>query len=119
MRFDQFKGLNKWAKQKVRRTKLVHEVGKEIRANGKEVPFDRVRRVPCVEKVAYSKVRGRYIPFAGVLHRYTLSSGVVLEEFLQATIHSGGPVYHIALRNADSGEVLLESLWSDAELATA
>ncbi len=119
MRFDQFKGLNKWAKQKVRRTKLVHEVGKEIRANGKEVPFDRVRRVPCVEKVAYSKVRGRYIPFAGVLHRYTLANGTVLEEFLQETMNSGGPVYHIALRNAESGEVVQESLWTDEELARA
>ena len=119
MRLDQYKGLNKWAKQKVRRTKLVHEVGKEIRSNGTEVPFDRVRRVPCVVKSVYSKVRARYKPFAGDLYRYTLVNGTVLEEFLQATINSGGPVYHIALRNAESGEVVPESLWTDAELAKA
>lgn len=119
MRIDQFRGLNNWAKRKVRRTKLVREVGKEIRPSGKEVPFDRVRRVPCVVTTAYSKVRASYKPFAGDLHRHTLANGTVLEEFLQATIHSGGPVYHIALRNAESGEVVPESLWTDDELARA
>lgn len=119
MRIDQFKGLNNWARRKVRRTKLVHEVGKEIRANGKEVPFDRVRRVPCLEKSVYSKVRARYKPFAGDLHRYTLANGAVLEEFLQATINSGGPVYFIALRDSKSGEALPQSLWSEDELARA
>lgn len=119
MRFDQFKGLNKWAKQKVRRTKLVHEVGKEIRPNGTEVPFDRVRRVACVEKSVYSKVRASYKLFAGDLHRYTLANGTVLEEYVQAVIHSGGPVYHIALRDSTSGEVVPESLWTDDELARA
>jgi hypothetical protein len=119
MRIDQFRGLNNWARRKVRRTTLVHEVGKEIRPSGKEVPFDRVRRVACAEKVAYSKVRGRYKPFVGDLHRYTLASGVVLEEFLQATMNSGGPVYHIALRDARTGVAVPQSLWTDEELAHA
>jgi len=118
MRFDQFKGLNTWAKRKVRRTKLVREVGKEIRPNGKEVPFDRVRRVPCVEKSVYSKVRASYKLFAGDLHRYVLANGAVLEEYVQAVIHSGGPVYHIALRDS-SGNPVPESLWTDDELARA
>ncbi len=118
MRMDQFKGLNPWARRKVRRTKLVHEVGKEIRANGKEVPFDRVRRVPCVDKKMYSRVRGRYRMFVGDLHRYTLASGQVLEEYVQEVMESGGPCYCIALRDVD-GNPVRESLWSKQELAAA
>lgn len=118
MRMDQYKGLNQWARRKVRRTKLVHEVGKEIRANGKEVPFDRVRRVACVEKKVYSKVRGRFRPFAGDLHRYTLASGKVLEEYVQEVMESGGPCYCIALRDLD-GQPVQKSLWSRQELAAA
>ena len=116
MRMDQFKGLNQWARRKVNRTKLVHEVGKEIRAGGKEVPFDRVRRVACVEKRVYSKVRARYKLFAGDLHRYTLANGTVLEEYVQAVMESGGPCYCIALRD-QHGKPVPKSLWSDKELA--
>lgn len=118
MRMDQFIGLNKWARRKVRRTRLVHEVGKEIRPNGKEVPFDRVRRVPCVEKSVYSKVRARYKIFAGDLHRYVLPNGTVLEEYLQETMNSGGPCYFIALRDS-AGNPVEKSLWTREELAKA
>jgi hypothetical protein len=118
MRMDQFKGLNQWARHKVRRTKLVREVGKEIRARGKEVPFDRVRRVACVESTVYSKVRARYKPFAGDLHRYTLASGAVLEEYVQAVMESGGPCYFIALRD-EHGEPVSQSLWTREQLARA
>ncbi len=118
MRMDQFVGLNKWAKRKVRRTKVVHEIGKEIRASGREVLFDRTRRVSCVEKSVYSKVRGSYKLFAGDLHRYLLASGVVIEEYVQAVIHSGGPCYFIALRDA-AGVPVPKSLWTDEELARA
>lgn len=118
MRIDQFKGLNQWARRKVRRTRLVREVGKEIRAGGKEVPFDRVRRVACVEKRLYSKVRARYTLFAGDLHRYTLANGTVLEEYVQAVMESGGPCYFIALRD-QHGQPVPQSLWTDRELAAA
>jgi hypothetical protein len=118
MRMDQFIGLNNWAKRKVRRTKLIREIGKEIRPSGKEVPFDRTVRVPVTQKSVYSKVRASYKLFAGDLHRYVLANGAVLEEYVQATIHSGGPCYFIALRDS-SGEAVPESLWTDAELAKA
>ena len=86
MRFDQYKGLNKWAKRTVRATKVVHEIGKQIEANGKEVKFDRKVKVPVVQKRRYSKIRGTYVLFAGDLHRYTLPNGQVLEEYVQETM---------------------------------
>ena len=118
MRMDQFVGLNTWAKRKVRRTKVVHEVGTEIRPSGKEIPFDRMRRVNVVQKSAYSKVRARFKIFAGDLHRYVLPNGAVLEEYLQATMESGGPCYFIALRDS-AGKPVKKSLWTREELARA
>ena len=118
MRMDQFVGLNTWAKRKVRRTKLVHEIGKEIRPSGKEVSFDRVVRVSVMQKSAYSKVRGGYKLFVSDLHRYVLANGSVLEEYVQATIHSGGPCYFIALCDS-AGKPVKESLWTKAQLDRA
>jgi hypothetical protein len=40
----------------------------------------------------------------------------VYEEFVQATPWSGGPCYHIALRDR-TGKVVANSLWSEEELA--
>ena len=118
MRMDQFIGLNNWAKRKVRRTKLVREIGKEIRPSGKEVPFDRTVRVPVMQKTAYSKVRGQYKLFAGDLHRYVLASGAVIEEYVQRIICSGGDCYFIALRDG-AGKPIPESLWTEEQLARA
>jgi hypothetical protein len=118
MRIDQFIGLNKWAKRKVRATKRVREVGRQIEPSGKEVEFDRTVLIPRLQKCRYSKLRGAYKLFVGDLHRYTLANGQVLEEYLQATMHSGGPCYFLALRDS-SGKPLEQSLWTKEELDRA
>lgn len=118
MRFDQYIGLNKWAKRTVRATKLVREIGKQIQANGKTVKFDRTVKVPVVQKRRYSKIRGTYVLFAGDLHRYTLPNGQILEEYVQETLHCGGPCYFIALRDS-AGNPEKRSLWTDDELEKA
>ncbi len=115
MRIDQFVGLNKWAKRKVRATKLVREIGAQIQPDGKAVAFDRTVRVPLAQKSAYSKVRGSYRLFVGDLFRYTMPNGAVLEEYVQEIMHSGGPCYFIALRDA-AGQPLPKSLWTRDEL---
>ncbi len=115
MRFDQYIGLNKWAKRKVTATKVVREIGKQIQPGGKVVKFDRTVKAPLVQKKRYSKLRGTYKLFAGDLHRYTMPDGQIVEEYLQETMHCGGPCYFLALRDA-AGEPLTKSLWTDEEL---
>ena len=118
MRFDQYKGLNKWAKRKVNATNLVREIGQQIQPSGKVIEFDRTVKVPLVAKRRYSKIRGTYKLFAGDLHRFTLANGRVVEEFVQETMHCGGPCYFIALRD-ESGQTLQKSLWTKEELDRA
>lgn len=118
MRFDQYNGLNKWARRTVRATKLVREIGKQIQPNGEVVKFDRTVKVPVVQKRRYSKIRGTYVLFAGDLHRYTLPNGKVLEEYVQETLHCGGPCYFIALRDGN-GKPEKRSLWTRSELDKA
>lgn len=118
MRFDQYKGLNKWAKRTVSATRTVREIGKQVQANGKVVEFDRTVKVPLVQKRRYSKIRGTYVLFAGDLHRYTLPNGKVLEEYVQETMHCGGPCYFIALRDSN-GNPEKRSLWTDDEFDKA
>jgi len=115
MRFDHYIGLNKWARRKVNATRLVREIGKQIQPSGKIIEFDRTWRMPLVKKQRYSKLRGTYKLFAGDLHRYTLPDGQVVEEYLQETMHCGGPCYFLALRDS-SGEPLAKSLWTNEEL---
>lgn len=118
MRIDQFNGLNKWAKRKVNATKAVREIGAEIASDGTVTPFDRQVRVPIAQKRRYSKQRGAYRLFVGDLHRYTLPTGVVLEEYLQQIIWSGGPCYFIALRDS-AGQPVPQSLWTKEQLDRA
>ena len=49
------------------------------------------------------------------LKSYTFPGGRVLTEFVQDVPWSGGPCYHIALRD-QKGVVVAKSLWTDEEL---
>jgi hypothetical protein len=52
------------------------------------------------------------------LSRYTLPTGEVYEEFVQASPWSSGPVFFLALKDADGNEVE-GSLWSDEDIDNA
>jgi hypothetical protein len=116
MRMDQYIGLNPWATRKVNRKIKVHEVGTRSFPGGKVRSFDRWVRMPLARREVIGTIEGAYKDVAANLHRYTLPHGEVYEEFVQATPWSGGPCYHIALRDR-TGKVVANSLWSEEELA--
>jgi hypothetical protein len=113
MRFDQFMGLNKWAKKTVGKTITVREVGARIMPDKSVESFDRVVDLPLAQVTVTGGIKGVYTEegtFVANLHRYTFPSGVVYEEYIQCTPWCGGPMYYIALRRP-SGKFLKQSLW--------
>jgi hypothetical protein len=118
MRMDQYVGLNKWATRKVNRRIKVREVGVRHFPGGKSRQFDRWVRMPLARREVIGQVPGAYKDVVANLYRYTLPKGEVYEEFIQATPWSGGPCYHIALKDR-RGNVVRQSLWTDDELANA
>jgi hypothetical protein len=118
MRMDQYIGLNKWAQERVSQSQVVREVGVRILSNGKVEQFDRTGPVALVVKEVIGHLPGVWKEHVADLHRYTMPNGSVFEEFVQAEPWSGGPCYHIALKNK-KGAVVRQSLWTDEELGNA
>ena len=60
-------------------------------------------------------IAGAFDDVAGHLFRHTLADGTIYEEYLQANPWSSGPMYFVALKDAD-GNPVPESLWTDEEM---
>ena len=118
MRCDQYIGLNDWARKLVSTKTKVREYGVQVFADGGRARFSRWRRITLVRKEHAGVIRGAYKPQVDKLHRYTLPSGEVFTEFVQATPWSGGPCYFIALKDKH-GVPVPESLWTKDEIARA
>jgi len=116
MRCDQYMGLNKWAQKRVNEKVVVRVVGK-LTKRGKVVQIDREQEVPVAVITVIESIAGAYKDHVANLHRYTMPSGVVYEEYVQETIWCGGPNYYIALRRL-SGKPLKRSLWSQKQLSS-
>lgn len=114
MRCDQYVGLNKWAQKRVNEKVVAHVVGNVTR-RGKVVQIDREQEVPVALVSVIGHIAGTYKDHVANLHRYTMPSGVVYEEYVQETIWCGGPNYYIALRRV-GGKPLKQSLWTQKEL---
>jgi hypothetical protein len=71
--------------------------------------------------VDYADVSGAWADVAGTLRRHTLTNTTaphrVLEEYVQATPWSSGPMYFIALRDLLTGQPVPGTLWSEAEMS--
>ena len=119
MRFDQYRGLNEWARKTVMKRERAKVTGVMEFEDGRKKRFTRWAMIPVARKKVIGNLAGYYKPVVAQLHRYTLSDGRVLDEYVQATIHSSGPVYHIALKDARTGEPIPESLWTDEEFNDA
>lgn len=117
MRFDHYHGLNRWGRRCVERKLDAVEEGTITFASGKVVPFRRqASAVESIEVIGH--IAGAYKDTVAPLHAYKLRSGRVLEEFVQDTIHCGGPNYYIALRYR-GGRKLKSSLWTKKEMDAA
>lgn len=119
MRMDQYRGLNTWARKTVLKKEKVRQYGVMVFGDGRRKPFQRWASVPVARIRVIGKIEGAWNPHVADLHRYQLPDGRVLEEFIQETPWSGGPVYHIALKDVRTGKPVPESLWTDEELAEA
>lgn len=115
-RFDQYRGLNDWARKNVLKREKVRIVGEMIFQDGKRKSFTRWAKVPAARIRVIGKITGAYKPHVADLHRYTMADGRVLEEYVQAEPWSAGPVYHIALKDAKTGKPVAESLWTQDEI---
>jgi len=112
---DQYIGLNRYARRLITRTKTVLEFGIRIHKGGKSEAFCHERRFRVVTVANVGRVAGTYKPTVAPLKSYTFPGGRVLTEFVQDVPWSGGPCYHIALRD-QKGVVVAKSLWTDEEL---
>lgn len=119
MRFDQYRGLNDWAHKNILKKEKVRQHGVNVFADGRVKPYSRWASVPVARVRVIGKITGYYKSHVEVLREYTMPDGRVLEEYIQATMHSGGPVYHIALRDVKTGRPVAESLWTEKELNEA
>jgi len=115
-RFDQYIGLNDWARKTVLRKEKVRQYGVNVFADGRRKRFSRWTNLPVARIQVIGILHGVYTGKVADLHRYTMSNGKVYEEFVQATPWSGGPMYHIALRDVKTGKNVPESLWTDEEM---
>lgn len=114
-RFDQYRGLNDWARKTVLRKEKVRQFGVNVFADGKRKRFARWVNLPVARIQVYGILPGVWQPQVAKLHRYTMPGGQVLEEYVQASPWSSGPVYHIALRDVKTGKPVPESLWTQKD----
>lgn len=118
-RFDQYRGLNDWARKNVLKREKVRIVGEMEFQDGRRKRFTRWAKVPAARIKVIGHIVGVWIPHVADLHRYILPGGKVYDEYVQCDPWSSGPVYHIALKDARSGKPVAESLWTDDEIGNA
>ncbi len=121
MRFNQYRGLNEWARKNVLKREKVRQHGVNVYADGRRKSFNRWAMVPVARVRVIGTIQNSYNPQLTVapLREFTMPDGRVLREYVQATIHCGGPVYHTALRDVRTGKPVKASLWTDKELDQA
>jgi hypothetical protein len=115
-RFDQYRGLNDWAKRTVLKREKVRITGVMHFSDGRVKRFSRWSNVPKARIKVIGIIEGSWIPKVADLHRYSMPGGKVYEEYVQCAPWSAGPVYHIALKDAKTGQPVAESLWTDEEI---
>lgn len=118
-RFDQFRGLNDWARKTVLKRDKVRVVGEMIFQDGKRKRFSRWAKVPAARIKVIGTITGVWKPYVADLHRYSMPDGRVYEEYVQCSPWSSGPVYHLALKDAKTGRPVTESLWTQDEIDQA
>jgi len=119
MRMDQYRGLNDWACKTVLKTEKVRQFGTMVFSDGRRKRFSRWTKVPVARVRVIGKITGAWNPHVADLHRFNMPDGKVYDEYVQVTPWSGGPVYHIALRDVRTGQPVPESLWTDDEIMEA
>ncbi len=115
-RFDQYRGLNEWARTTVLRREKVHITGEMRFGDGRRKRFTRWAKVPVARIKVIGKITGAWKPHVADLHRYSMPDGKVYDEYIQCTPWSAGPVYHIALKDAKTGQPVAKSLWTNEEI---
>ncbi len=111
--------LNKWASDLVLATQTLRLEGTLIYPDGRREPVSRTEE-RLLARVEWVRSHGTSPLDTWDLHRYTLPSGEVFEEFFQDWDTSDGDdcVRFIALKDANGNEVA-KSLWSRAEIDEA
>jgi hypothetical protein len=115
-RFDQYRGLNQWAQRTVCKREKVRITGVMHFSHGRVKRFSRWSNVPKARIKVIGIIVGAWKPKVADLHRYSMPGGKVYEEYVQCAPWSAGPVYHIALKDAKTGQPVAESLWTDEEI---
>lgn len=64
----------------------------------------------------YDIIEGAWTDEVASLSRYPLRDGREVEEFVQATVWSSGPMYFVGLRYVGCKEMLPDINWTDAEI---
>jgi hypothetical protein len=120
---DQFMGLNAWATKVLEGCGKPHFSGKHetrgvVLADGTEGAVE----VPVLESCVRREPTGK--KYLGMFDneyeflRHTFRDGRMLEEHVQASPWSSGPVFFLALKD-EKGEWIKESLWSEEEIEAA
>lgn len=115
MRFDHYHGLNAWGKKCVARMLEAVVEGTITFPNGKTETFRNLSTPAVIKTEVIGQIAGSYVDTVAPLRAYTMRNGRVLEEFVEHTIHCGGPNYYIALRYR-GGRVLKQSQWTDKQI---
>jgi hypothetical protein len=115
-RFDQYRGLNDWARNTLLKREKVRIFGEMVFQDGRRKRFSRWAKVPAARISVIGKIAGAYKDYVADLHRYSMPDGKVYVEYVQADPWSSGPVYHIALKDARTGKPLAKSLWTQDEI---
>ena len=64
-------------------------------------------------------VEGMFDEVVHTLKEYEMNDGTKIEEYIQAEPWSSGPCIYLALKNAETKEPILDSLWSEDEIHNA
>jgi len=75
------------------------------------------RTVPISKKL--KPVEGMFDEVVHVLKEYETYDGIKIEEYVQAQPWSSGPCIFLALRNAETKEPILQTLWDEEEIDNA
>jgi len=119
IRMDQYIGLNHRAEDLVAGKRILlytkHETqiypdGKTEVLDSKDIYGSDIKREESEE--FYEGMFGdKYL-----LNKYTFPDGRVYIEFVQAEPWSSGPMFFLALKDAETGEEIVESLWTEEEI---
>lgn len=115
-RFDQYVGLNEWARKFVGKREKVLVQGIMKFADGRVRRFRHWTKLPAMRVRVIGVIRGAFTPEVAQLKEYTTPGGRVLREYIQAAPWCSGPNYYIALLDAATGQPVPESLWGESDM---